>query len=231
MEQTQMKKKISLFFAIFFLINSHCFAQWVSLDNNSVPDTKPFVQLISDDVTGTVIKIELPGFRIKEFNYNGITYHSIDIGSLGITTEVGMPEIPHIAKILAIPDKGTVSVEVLETSKPQIIKGINIHPARESWFEGEPETPYIESEKAYSSSDIYPREIASVEDPVVFRDFRIARVSIFPIRYSPAMREIEVISSITIKVKYGTGDGINPKLTPKKPIAPSFAKIYKSIIF
>ena len=143
MEHLQMKKKTSLFFAIFFFVNSLCFAQWVSLDKNSLPDSKPNVQLISDDITGTVIKVELPGFNIKEFNAEGKIYQSIDLGALGITTEVGMPEISHLAKILAVPNQGTVSVEVLETGKTQIIKGINIPPARKSWIEGEPETPYL----------------------------------------------------------------------------------------
>ncbi len=142
-----------------------------------------------------------------------------------------MPEIPHIAKILAIPDQGTVSVEVLETGKTQIIKGINIPPVRESWMEGKPETPYCENIAAYSSEDIYPAELVKVEDPAIFRDFRIARVSIYPIRYSPAKQEIEVVSSITIKVKYGGGSGINSKLGFKKPIAPSFDRLYKSILF
>jgi hypothetical protein len=226
-----MKKKISLFFSIFFFVSSLCFAQWVPLDKNSTPDSKPNVQLISDDINGTIIKVELPGFRIREFKNNGITYHSIQLDEKAITNAVGLPEIPHIAKILAIPDHGTVSFEVLETSEPQIIKGIIIPPAREGWIEGKPETPYLENKEAYSSSDIYPQEIVSVEDPAVFRDFRIARVSIFPIRYSPAKQEIEIVSTITIKVKYGDGDGINPKLTSKKPIAPSFAKVYKSTIF
>ncbi len=63
-----MKKKTSLLFAIFFFVNSLCFAQWVSLDKSSLPDTKPNVQLISDDITGTVIKVDLSGFRIKEFS-------------------------------------------------------------------------------------------------------------------------------------------------------------------
>jgi hypothetical protein len=226
-----MKNKNLLYLAVVVLINSVCFGQWISLDKNSVPDSKPNVQLISDDITGTVIKVELTGFRIKEFSAGGKVYQSIDLGSLGITSEVGMPDIPYIAKILAIPDQGTIDVEVLETSKPQIIEGINLPPVRESWSEGKPETPYVENIKVYGSELTYPEEFVKVEDPAIFRDFRIARVSIFPIRYSPAKQEIEVVSSITIRIKYGGGLGINPKLTSKKPIAPSFAKIYKSVIF
>ena len=37
---------------------------------------------------------------------------------------IGFPEIPHIAKVLAIPDYGTVSVEVIETGTLNIVKGI-----------------------------------------------------------------------------------------------------------
>ncbi len=175
-----MIKKITLFFINALLINTLSVAQWVSIDNNSLSNSKPNVQLISDDITGTVIKIELPGFQIDEFNAEGKTYHSINLGSEAITTEVGSPEIPHFAKVLAIPNQGTISVEVLETSKPQIIKGINLPPARESWIEGKPETKYHENDELYSSSNLYPQEIVRVEEPAVFRDFRIARVSIFP---------------------------------------------------
>jgi len=156
-------------------------------------------------------------------------YPSIRI--LSLTPKVGLPEIPHIAKVLAIPNQGTISVEVLEMGESKIIKGIKIPPARESWIEGKPETQYIENKESYSSVNYYPQEFVKVEEPAVFRDFRIARVSIFPIRYSPAKNEIEAYSSITIRVNYGSGIGINPKLTPQKPIAPSFAKLYKSFIF
>ena len=226
-----MKNKKLLCFTFVVLINSVCFGQWISLEKNSLPDSKPIVQLVSDDISGTVIKIELTGFRIKEFSADGQVYQSIGLGSIGINSEVGMPDIPYIAKILAIPDQGTVDVEVLETSKPQTISGINLPPVRESWSEGKPETPYIANANVYNSETLYPRMLAKVEDPVIFRDFRLTRVAIFPIRYSPAKKEIEVIKSITVKIKYGGGLGINPKLNSKKPIAPSFAKLYRSIIF
>ncbi len=163
----------SLSCLLIVLLQSISFTQWISLDEFSSPNSQPNVQLISDNDFSTVIKVDISGFQINEFISNGKTYHSISISSDGITTEVGYPEIPHIAKILAIPDQGSVSVEVLETSPVQVFKGINIPPARESWIEGEPETPYLENMVAYASEDLYPINYAKVEDPVVFRDFRI----------------------------------------------------------
>ena len=127
------------------------------------------------------------------------------IGEEAITTEAGFPEMPHIAKLLAIPDNGTVSVDILETETVNIVKGITVLPSRESWQEGEPESRFIENSDFYSKSDIYPATLAKVEDPVIFRDFRIARLSIYPIRYSAKRNEIESISSSTVRVNYGIG--------------------------
>ena len=226
-----MIKHLLFSFSIFLFLNSNCFAQWVSLDKFSTPNSKPTVQILSNDALSTVIKVELPGFQINEFNANGKTYHSLSFESEATMTEVGFPDIPYIAKVLAIPDQGSVNVEILETSEMQTIGGINIAPARESWVEGKPETPYQENPASYSSNEIYPNNFARVEDPAIFRDFRIARISIFPIRYSPAKKEIQAMSSITVRVNYLPGIGINPKTTPQKPIAPSFGKLYRNFIF
>ncbi|GIK59893.1 MAG: T9SS C-terminal target domain-containing protein [Ignavibacteriae bacterium] len=221
----------SLGCVVIILLHSISFAQWISVDKYSIADSPPVVQLISDDASGAIIKVDLPGFRINEFTSDGKIYHEINCGGEGIISDVGFPEISHITKILAIPNDGSVNIEVIETSPVQVFEGINIPPARESWREGQPETPYTENALTYASEDVYPSTYAKADDPVVFRDFRIARISIFPIRYSPAKHEIQAVSSITIKINYTPGMSINPKTTPNRPIAPSFAKLYRKYIF
>ena len=206
-------------------------SQWISLDPNSDQIKEADVEILSNTPSGTVIKVNLYGFFIRQFTAGEKTYQAIDLGTESVTTETGFPEVPYIAKVLAIPDNGTVEVEILNTGTSQKFENIYLPPARESWQEGEPETPYLENSESYNSGSTYPQNIASVEEPCVFRDFRIARVSVFPARYSPINRELEVYSSVTIRVNYGGGQGINPKLTPKRKISPSFAKLYRSFIF
>jgi hypothetical protein len=226
-----MINKKSLSCLLIILVQSISLSQWISIDKYANPGSPPIIQLISDDVSSTVIKVELPGFYVKEFSAQGQNYHSISFDGVGITSKPGYPEIPHIAKILAIPNQGSVDIEILETSEVQVIKGITLPPARESWVEGKPETPYVENSEVYSSMDLYPRSYSTMDEPSVFRDFRISRVSIFPVRYSPAKKELSVVSSITVKINYKPGNSINPKTTPDRPIPPSFAKLYRSLIF
>ncbi len=138
------------------------------------------------------------------------------------TAKPGYPELPYIAKVLAIPDQAGVSIEVIETGEIQTFDNIYLPPARASWLEGSTETPYTENTDAYNSMGAFPGEFVQLDPPSIFRDFRIARVSVFPLRYIPAKKELQVVSSITVRINYGSGEVINPKTSAKKPICAFF---------
>lgn len=226
-----MFKKIFILLFVSAFLPFNMSAQWVSLNNNKTSNTPPKVTVLSDDGGSTVIKIDISGFDVKELYSEGKSFQSVDLLSEVFSAKPGYPELPYIAKVLAIPDQAAISVEVIETSSIQTFKNIQLQPARKSCFEGKPEPLYKEDAKAYQSADVYPKEYASVEPPSVFRDFRIARLSIFPLRYVPDRNEIHAVSSITVRINYGKGEVVNPKTTSKKAIAPSFAKLYRSFIF
>ena len=227
-----MSKKLYLLVLLVFSISFISYAQWVALDKTSIPGSKPIVTLVSDNPTETVIKINIPGFYVNNLSVDGKTYQQISFGEgEGKNSETGYPDLPDIAKVLAIPDNGTAQIEVLETGPVQKIEGLYVLPVRESSIEGQPEKPYLENAGCYSSDKLYPAKLTSIEEPSVFRDFRIARVAVFPLRYIPVKHEIQAVSSITVRVRYNPGLGVNPKTSPHRPIAPSFAKIYGSVIF
>ncbi len=226
-----MNKNLLLLLVILAFLPFRMMAEWVSLDKNKTSQTPPKVQILSDDNSSTVLKIEIAGFDIRQLSTDGKSYQIVDLLSDIFVTTPGSPELPHIAKILAVPDQAGISVEVIETGEIQTFSNIYLPPARQSWWEGQPETAYEENSKAYNSGEIFPNEFASTEAPSVFRDFRIARVSVFPLRYNPAKRELQAVSSITVRVNYGKGEVINPKTSKQHKIAPSFAKLYRSTIF
>jgi hypothetical protein len=66
-----MRKNLLFVLLILAFIPFQLMADWVSLDKNKTANTQPHVQLISDDHTGTVIKINLAGFDINEFDTEG----------------------------------------------------------------------------------------------------------------------------------------------------------------
>ncbi|HZK06756.1 MAG TPA: C25 family cysteine peptidase [Bacteroidales bacterium] len=206
-------------------------AQWQPLQPATNTSSAPEVTLLSQDASGAVIQIILPGFSIDSFEADGAYYQRINIKGETYTNEVGLPEVPYLAEILAVPDHASIEVEVIEAGEVQTFRDISLPPARQSWWEGDPETPYQEDRAAYANDALYPTVAALAEAPAVFRDFRIVRVSMFPFRYNAAKKELQVTTSMIVRVKFGNGEAINPKISARKPIAPSFGKIYKSVIF
>lgn len=224
-------KRLLVILFVIALIPFTIKADWVSLNNSKTSNTPPNVTLLSHDDNSSVIKIDISGFESKEFMSEGKSYQSIDLLTEIFSNEPGYPNVPGISKVLAIPDQAAVSVEVIETGDIQTIENILLPPARLSWYEGEEESPYVEKAEVYQSDNFYPQDYVSVDPPSIFRDFRIARISVYPFRYSPAKKELEVVSSITVKVNYVEGEVINPKTKTKSAIAPSFGKLYRSFIF
>ena len=226
-----MKKKLLLPIIIIMFSPVLLMAEWIPLNKQQPLPATPNVTLISDDNNSTVLKIEISGFELNEFISGDIHYQKIDLLSESFKNNPGYPELPYIAKVLAIPDQAGVSVEVLETGEIQTFSNVYLPPARESWLEGSPETPYTENTDSYNSMSVYPNEFAQLDSPSIFRDFRIVRVSVFPLRYIPAKKQLQAVSSITVRINYGKGEAANPKTTAKKPIAPSFGKLYQQFIF
>jgi PKD repeat protein len=226
-----MQKKLLLPLIITLFVPFLLKAEWIPLIKQNTGHSSPNVTLISDDHNSTVIKIEISGFELKDFILGAHHYQMVDLLSESFTAIPGYPELPYIAKVLAIPDHAGISVEVLETGDLQSFYNINLPPARESFQEGSPETPYSENSHAYQSVKAYPGEFVQLDPPSVFRDFRITRVSVFPLRYIPANKELQAVSSVTVRISYGPGEVVNPKTSNKRPIAPSFGKLYRSLIF
>ncbi len=226
-----MNVKSIFFLSSLLLLATLCKADWVSLNKQASTPSPPEVTLLSDDQNSTVVRIDISGFEIKELSTDSKQYQKVDLLNDIFTTEPGFPELPYIAKVLAIPDDAVATVEILETGEVQTFADISLPPARESWIEGTPETPFLENYAIYGLNKSYPANFAQMDQPSVFRDFRISRLSVFPMRYNSAKKQLEVISSITVRINYGKGEVVNPKTSPKRPISPSFGKLYDSFIF
>ncbi len=207
-------------------------AQWFSL-NKSLGETpqKPQVRLLKSDNNETIVKIELSGFELNHKTIEGTEYDVIGLLTGVNTTEVGAPTLPVISEIIAIPDSASVSVEVVKIGETSLYSDIDLPASQKSLYEGTRATTFAKNEAIYNTDVLYPTTIAELGEPAVFRDFRITRLVVSPIRYNPVKKELEVISSITVKLKYDNEKtAINPKTASKRAIAPSFAKLYKNSI-
>lgn len=210
---------------------AHSHAQWIPLLGGAAREAAPTVTLLEDDARGAAFRVDVDGFAVREFVADGITYRTPDLLTETVVAEPGMPEVPYVSRIFAVLDKATVSVEVVEMGRVEMFRGFSIPPARMSWKEGDPEPPYVARGNVYASVTPVPGNMVKLDPPGVFRDFRIVRVAVYPIQYVPATGEVQVTSSVVVRLRYTAEGGENQRTAVKKPIAPSFDAVYRNVIF
>lgn len=206
-------------------------ADWIKIDKSKSTKAAPQVSILSSDHNSTVIKVELAGFDMQDFKTGDVNYKVLDLLNEIRTIDAGYPELPYVAKTLIVPDQAVVSAEVIDVGEIYSFTDVQVRPARESWIEGDPETEYIMNENVYLGESTYPLEAVKLSTPSIFRDFRIARISIFPFKYFPTENKLEVASTITVRLNYEEGDAINPKTKAQTAIPRSFGRLYRSMLF
>jgi hypothetical protein len=204
--------------------------QWISFDKGNNQPQKPEVKVLSSDTKSTVLEVTIPGVFNEMITSPNGTFQSISFLGDSKTNEVGMPEVPYLSEIIAIPNEASISYKVLEASDYEVLTDILLPPARKSWFEGEDIPNYKMDEVAYKSKNIFPGENVDLSEPFIMRDFRLTRVSVFPAQYNTEKNELKIAKKLKVEINYGDGQTKNIKTTPNKKIAPSFAAIYRQTI-
>lgn len=237
-------KKLSLILILTLItIPFESNAEWISLKKNinnsnayliKATDANrkaPEFKILKQNENFAEMQVEISGFDISEQYIKAEKYKSIDLLTNSFAeTNPGMPQLPSITKIIAIPDGAELEVEITETGDAYSFSDISILPVRESNVEGKPLKEYTLDAKVYNSDDYFPEKVVSVSPTMTFRDFKIARVSINPVRYNPLKNEVSVISSMKFKLNFLKTKSDKSLKTKTISIAPSFAQIYRHTI-
>jgi len=207
-------------------------AQWISLaEDTDNREQAPNISVLSDSNISTTINIALVGFQINKKTIDGVEYDQIDLLTDSNTNIIGSPNLPVIPSLIAVPNKASVSVEVIETGEVTIYENINLLPVRKSWIDGKTPTTYEKDSNVYSQNKAFPSTQVKMDKPAIFRDYRIVRLAVSPMQYNPVTKQLKVTTSFKVRLNYTEdGEAINPRTQIKKSISPSFDKLYKASI-
>ncbi|HID56312.1 TPA: hypothetical protein EYP37_07270, partial [Candidatus Poribacteria bacterium] len=108
----------------------------------------------------------------------------------------GYPGVKTVSFLVGVPQKGRITWQYTK-GFTQKIEGVDIEPVRLMDFDGKKRP----EESVYNENRYYPDPV-SVEGPFNFRDLRVIRVKLAPIRYNPVTRTLIISRSISLKVKF-----------------------------
>jgi hypothetical protein len=149
------------------------------------------------------------------------------------TTEPGLPSLPMIKRLIGIPDQGAMRLRVLSSEYTET-SGVRVFPFQtmddpEDSGAASLQKQFHWNREFYSQDTWYPSEIASLGEPAVLRDVRIATVSICPVQYNPATQTLRVYNSVDVEVEPAPGPGINEKVRSFAHPSRLFLNMYREL--
>jgi len=190
------------------------------------------INLISSDISGTVIHVSINGFYNKKTDHAGMIYDNIFLKEYVSLGYEGQAALPVITKMIAIPNYKDVRI-IINNAESQIYNSYDVMPYQ---------TPPLRNTKGitvnfhkdteyYSSNKNHPDNIVSIKEIAVMRDYRIAVVTINPVQYNPALRQIKVFTDIKFELKYEGFSDVNNVSNRSGGISNSFRNLYRQVIF
>ena len=219
-----MKKLIIIFGLI--VSSLILMADWIEVKSNSDDELVSYQQSTRGSLT---LNFELDGYDVKEIVKNGSSYHYISYPEEGEILEIGMPDLPVFTRLIAIPEEGSVNVEVL-SSNSHILKNITVYPQEQLLTESEPpRETFTINKDFYNNGGIYPGFLTEAGEPAIMRDIRLVKVSIYPFQYNASKHELTIYENMEIQLTTTGRGGINTRIT-NRPYSRVFDRIYQSNI-
>lgn len=182
-------------------------------------------------IESNLISFTINGFDAESIELNEEVYHALSIAGEAISLKEGYPELPRISRSIIIPDQGVMEVRVVEKEYIEY-DSIRIVPSKGSLSRTEhpvpSEVPYVFGE-IYQENAWYPKDIVSLREPHIIRDFRGQVVELNPFQYHPTENRLRVYTEVELEVFYAGEGGLNTlnRRGPLETVQRDFAKIYE----
>jgi len=134
-----MKRLCFLLLIFTLILTVQIRAQSVWVDFGTRSEALPSANLLQSGKSGVSFSVQINGMRCREIEYQNQTYQRLMIPDGERTGEEGLPEVPFITKLIAVPDCDDVVLSVIPSGEIQF-SGYNVCPApryeRKEWPDG-----------------------------------------------------------------------------------------------
>lgn len=186
------------------------------------------VEVLEATEDRTVIELSIGSFDRAALDIGGAPYYAVTLSGEGRIQVEGAPELPLVARSVAVPGDAEMKVRVLSLNSVDFedtpvapSKGVllrNVNPASVPHTFG----------SSYTENRWYPERVVELGDPYIMRDVRGVAVRFSPFHYNPATRTLRVYDRVVVAVER-TGTSTKNVLREERmaPMDPEFRRIYE----
>ncbi len=197
----------------------------LEIDN---PEDQPLFKCNESNGNYTEFTFTLSGVEVIEETVNGREFQHLWHDQAAYTIENGMPELPLFGTMIAIPNNGTVSYEIVNELYRDL-NGFYIYPSQGVHLDGPPHDFQINKD-FYGGKGTFEPQTVLVGDPAIMRDWRVIPVNIQPFKWNAHTGELHVITEITVRINYSNEPGTNELDRGAKKYSRSFESLYSGTI-
>jgi len=174
---------------------------WVPFEDVGCP-RPPRVEVLRSDEQACVVTITTYGMYKEKMNVEEKELERLTIPEYGFTNEPGRPQLPAIRGLIEIPSGKNVSLKATVLHSLEFLN-YTVYPAQEPTPESHEGANVFQFDQAFYSIDAYhPHPLVSVSSPAQLRDHTVVQLSVYPIRFNPAIHKLNVSISIKIEFEY-----------------------------
>jgi len=190
-----------------------------------VPSSNTAFRVLARSAQHIDIEFVLPAYEISHETRMGADYQKIIMQDTGYLTEEGLPELPTLSTMIAIPAQGSAYVELLN-SRSQTLQNIRPFPVQN---EKSSTLEFTVNKDYYNGSKSSHTKLIQCSDPQIMRDFRVVNIQIEPFVWDAISTELAVHEKLTLRLHFTDEPGIN-ELDEAPRVSAAFDKIYRSQI-
>ena len=163
-------------------------------------EAEKLISIVKSDNHQTKLKLESTQLTLKESIQNNQEVKEIKLqGVENSTVFNGMPELPILGTLIAIPPQGNFnvtftydSVDIIPLNNPKLY-----------YTEEGPLPITIEAQ------NLFPENFVTFSEPAILRDFRVIQLNIYPCQYDFTKQQLRYYHNIQVHINYTTDKGIN----------------------
>jgi len=195
---------------------------------STVPSDNPVtVQVLSSDPSEIRISIELEGVFL---NYHPSGGCEPEIPGEGQITASGLPSLPQISRLIAIPPEAIVDISC-ETFDQIVRQDISVSPTAENpIYDLDADFKFVYDADIYNSHQSFPAAPAEISAPAIMCGVRLIRLTVNPLTYNPAAHTLTLTRHIEVTLSYSPGGTKNVLPPAPRKIPRSFAPILSSLV-
>ncbi|MDD5569947.1 MAG: C25 family cysteine peptidase [Bacteroidales bacterium] len=202
------KKNIRIFFvAVALFLNTDI--SFCTNNLNSQKTNSGKIELVSSDLSTTVISYSLDDFTFVKKNVNNKTEYSVNAGNATPILIAGAPDLVKFTSSILVPDMDEMQAEVISSNYKEY-SNISIAPSKGNLFRNvDPEkVPYKYGEQ-YSNNEFFPGKLTALKEPYILRDYRGQTLVVYPFQYNPVTKILRVYFEMTIRISSKSKNGKN----------------------